>query len=199
MSKNNFTVTASSSLPTKYGNFQVVIYKSEFDNYEHVVLYMGDLKNQPVITRVHSQCLTGDTLFSLKCDCGEQLKKSMRMISKEGQGIIIYLRQEGRGVGLFHKINAYKLQEEGLDTVEANLALGLPVDDRNYTQAAEILHDLEISEIILLTNNPDKVQQLSEKGIKIIKRIGLEVKPNKFNRKYLMTKKQKLGHKLSRV
>lgn len=199
MSKNNFINKASALLPTKYGTFRMTIYRSIINNCEHIALFMGDIKKQPPVTRVHSQCLTGDTFFSLKCDCGEQLKKSMRIIGKKGVGIIIYLRQEGRGIGLFHKISAYKLQDEGLDTVEANLALGLPVDARDYAPAAEILRDLGTPEIIILTNNPDKIRQLIKNGIRIKKRVPLEIKPNKHNRKYLLAKKQKLGHNLTRL
>lgn len=199
MSKNNLIHTAVAALPTKYGMFQVVIYKSPVDNYEHTVLFTGDIKKMQVMTRVHSQCLTGDTLFSLKCDCGGQLEQSMRMIRKEGSGIIIYLNQEGRGLGLSEKINAYSLQDKGLDTVEANLCLGFPADARDYSIAAEILNYLGVSEIVILTNNPDKIEQLEKKGIKIIKRIPLETKPNKFNKKYLIAKKMKLGHLLSKV
>lgn len=199
MSKNNLIRTACALLPTKYGKFQVAIYRSQLDNSEHTVLFIGDIKKQQVMTRVHSQCLTGDTLFSLKCDCGEQLKQSMRMIRKEGRGIIIYLNQEGRGIGLSDKIKAYSLQEKGHDTVEANLCLNLPADARDYTLAAEILQDLGVREIVILTNNPDKIAQLKKKGIKITKRIPLETKPNKFNKKYLIAKKLKLGHLLSNV
>lgn len=199
MLKNNLFRSACVQLPTKYGIFNVAIYKSLIDSCEHAVLFTGDITKQPVMTRVHSQCLTGDTLFSMKCDCGEQLKQSMRMISKEGKGIIIYLNQEGRGIGLSDKINAYSLQEKGLDTVEANLALDLPADARDYSGACEILRDLGVSEIIILTNNPDKIDQLKKRGIKIIKRVPLETKPNKFNKEYLKAKKEKLGHLLSKV
>ncbi len=199
MSKNNLFRSSCAQLPTKYGIFNMAIYKSLVDKSEHAVLFTGNIKKQPVITRVHSQCLTGDTLFSLKCDCGEQLEQSMRMIRKEGKGVIIYLNQEGRGIGLSDKINAYSLQEKGLDTVEANLALDFPADARDYSGACEILRDLGVSEVVILTNNPDKIQQLKKNGIKIIKRVALEIKPNKFNKKYLIAKKQKLGHKLSLV
>ncbi len=199
MSKSNLSRSACVQLPTKYGIFNVAIYKSLADGCEHAVLFIGDITKQPVMTRVHSQCLTGDTLFSLKCDCGEQLKQSMRMISKEGKGIVIYLNQEGRGIGLTDKINAYSLQEKGLDTVEANLALDLPADARDYSGACEILRDLGVSEIIILTNNPDKIDQLKKRGIKIIKHVPLETKPSKFNKKYLKAKKEKLGHLLSKV
>lgn len=199
MSKNKLFRSACVQLPTKYGAFNMAIYKSSIDSREHAVLFTGDVTKQPVLTRVHSQCLTGDTLFSLKCDCGEQLKQSMRMIRKEGKGIIIYLNQEGRGIGLTDKINAYSLQEKGLDTVEANLALDFPADSRDYTGACEILRDLGVSEIIILTNNPDKIEQLRKKGITIIKRIPLETKPNKFNKNYLKAKKIKLGHLLTKV
>jgi 3,4-dihydroxy 2-butanone 4-phosphate synthase/GTP cyclohydrolase II len=199
MSKNNIIRTACAMLPTKYGMFRVAIYKSLIDNSEHTVLFVGDIRKQKIMVRVHSQCLTGDTFFSLKCDCGEQLKQSMRMIGREGRGVIIYLNQEGRGIGLSDKIKAYSLQEKGHDTVEANLCLNLPADARDYTLAAEILDDLGVREIVILTNNPDKIGQLKKKGIKIISRMPLETKPNKFNKKYLIAKKLKLGHLLSKV
>ncbi|MBI2074642.1 MAG: GTP cyclohydrolase II [Candidatus Levybacteria bacterium] len=189
---------AMAKLPTSFGVFKLHVYVSKIDNQEHIVLSMGNIK-EPVLTRIHSQCLTGDTLFSLKCDCGEQLKKSMEIISKKGTGIILYLPQEGRGVGLTNKIKAYALQDQGLDTVEANSKLGLPIDARSYKIAAEILKDLGISAISLLTNNPNKEESLTEYGIKIADRISLEIPPNNVNGNYLITKKKKLGHRLTLV
>ncbi|HSW48323.1 MAG TPA: GTP cyclohydrolase II [Candidatus Saccharimonadales bacterium] len=185
---------AKAFLPTKYGNFEIYVYKSGADNCEHAVLTIGDLSRSPVLTRIHSKCLTGDTFSSLKCDCQDQLHKSMAMIGKKGRGIIIYLNQEGRGIGLENKIKAYALQEEGLDTVDAQNALGLPVDARDYKIAADILMDLKVKEINLLTNNPDKVKQLNNYGIKIVERISLDVGSNKIDKDYLLTKKNKLGH-----
>lgn len=189
--------TASSLLPTIYGTFHLLIYTSLLDGREHSVLMRGKPNKQPILTRIHSQCLTGDTLLSLKCDCREQLHQSMEMMGKKGEGIIIYLNQEGRGIGLTNKIKAYALQKKGLDTVEANHALGLPTDSRDYQIASEILYDLGVTGIILLTNNPQKITGLVKYGIRIVKRIPLEISPNQFNSFYLATKKQKLNHHLS--
>lgn len=190
--------TASASLPTKCGLFKIIIYKCLSDNREHAVLILGQLR-EPVLTRIHSQCLTGDTFFSLRCDCGDQLEKSMKLISKKGNGLILYLNQEGRGIGLTNKIRAYELQDKGYDTIQANEALGFPSDTRSYKVAADILCDLGVSNIDLLTNNPDKKDQLSSNGIKIYKRIALEVKPNKADIKYLEAKKRKMKHSLTFV
>ncbi len=189
--------TAKANLPTKNGLFNIHIYKSFNDNSEHVALSLGNNK-EPVLTRIHSQCLTGDTFSSIKCDCGQQLQKSMRLIKKNG-GVIIYLNQEGRGIGLTNKVRAYALQDKGLDTVEANRALHLPIDNRDYMVAASILSDLGISKVSLLTNNPEKLGQLEKYGIKIVKRIPLEIKPHAINKRYLLVKKEKLGHKLKFV
>jgi len=177
--------------------FRVIIYRSLLDNREHAVLHMGNDPNEPLLTRIHSQCLTGDTFLSLKCECRQQLHQSMKLISKKKQGAIVYLNQEGRGIGLTNKIKAYALQDKGLDTVEANHALGFPADVRDYKVAADILHDLGIKEINLLTNNPDKVKQLSHLGIKIVKTIPLEIPPNGINKRYLIAKRKKLGHRLN--
>lgn len=185
-------------LPTAYGTFKLYIYTSIADNSEHAVLHMENPKGI-VLTRIHSQCLTGDTLFSLRCDCGEQLKKSMDIISKKGGGIILYLAQEGRGIGLTNKIKAYALQDQGLDTVEANHELGFPKDLRNYKIAADILKDIGVTQIDLLTNNPDKEEHLASYGIRIAHRISLEIPPNQVNGAYLATKKKKLGHRLTLV
>lgn len=181
-------------LPTKYGTFSVSIYPAE--KQEHAVLTFGDITKQPTLTRIHSQCFTGDTLFSLRCDCGEQLSASMKLISENGSGILLYLTQEGRGIGLANKIKAYVLQEQGLDTVEANHALGFDSDERNYKIAADILKNFGVNSINLLTNNPEKVRQMAEHGITVVKRIPLKVQSNEVNKKYLLTKKEKMGHLL---
>lgn len=182
-------------LPTKHGNFQLTVYKSVIDSREHVALVKGKIKDT-VFLRIHSQCLTGDTFLSLRCDCGEQLHQSMKLINKFGSGVILYLSQEGRGIGLMNKIKAYALQDKGYDTVEANESLGLPIDARQYKVAVDILKDLGVSKIHLLTNNPDKEKQLIKFGIKITKTTQLEIKPNKINKSYLAIKKQKLAHRL---
>lgn len=190
--------TANSILPTKYGTFQLIVYKSVIDNREHIALIKGEIKDTTLL-RLHSQCLTGDTLLSLRCDCGEQLHQSMRLISKNGSGVILYLNQEGRGIGLTNKIKAYALQDKGHDTVEANESLGFPIDARQYKVAVDIIKDLGISNINLLTNNPEKEKQLTSFGIEILKTISLEIKPNKINKNYLTTKKLKLAHRLKFV
>ena len=187
--------TAASTLPTKYGNFKLIIYKSVVDKKEHIALVKGKITNA-IFLRIHSQCLTGDTLSSLRCDCGEQLRKSMKLINKFGSGVILYLNQEGRGIGLTNKIKAYALQDKGHDTVEANESLGFPIDARQYKIAVNILKDLGISKVNLLTNNPDKAKQLTGFGIEIVKTTSLEIKPNKVNKRYLTTKKRKLAHNL---
>lgn len=173
------------------------VYKSS-KGLEHVALVRGQVQN-PMLARIHSSCVTGDIFSSLKCDCGEQLAQSMEEIQKNGSGVILYLNQEGRGIGLTNKIKAYALQEKGFDTIEANELLGLPVDARDYQVAAEILRDLQITKIYLLTNNPDKENQLIKNGIEIVKRMRIEVVPNEVNRSYLRTKKDKLAHLLSYV
>lgn len=196
--KEVIKTAATTLLPTKHGNFQLTVYKSIIDNREHVALVKGEIKDA-VFLRVHSQCLTGDTLLSLRCDCKEQLHKSMKLINKFGSGVILYLNQEGRGIGLTNKIKAYALQDQGHDTVEANESLGFPIDARRYKVAADILKDLGVSKIHLLTNNPDKEKQLIKFGIEITKTTPLETKPNKINKIYLTTKKQKLAHRLEFV
>ncbi|MBI4084592.1 MAG: GTP cyclohydrolase II, partial [Candidatus Levybacteria bacterium] len=191
--------TASTNIPTKYGTFRLFVYASLLDNREQVVLQMGENVDEPVLTRIHSQCLTGDTFHSLKCDCHAQLQKSLKVISKNGHGVLLYLNQEGRGIGLTNKIKAYALQEKGLDTIQANKALGLPADARNYEVAAEILHDLGVSHITLLTNNPTKVNQLAAYGITVVNQMPLETSVHETNKEYLRIKKQKLGHLLKIV
>lgn len=187
----------SSSLPTTYGTFKLLVYKTK-DGEEHVALVGKKTIGKDPFVRIHSRCLTGDTFSSKRCDCRQQLQKSLKIINKNG-GVLIYLNQEGRGIGLANKVKAYALQDQGLDTVEANTALLLPADSRDYMAAAQILKDLGISKIKLLTNNPEKLKQLKKYGIKVVKRIALEVKPHTVNKRYLMTKKIKLGHKLELV
>ena len=189
---------ASSTLPTRYGVFSIIAYRSLLDGREHAALVLGKPRKSALV-RIHSQCLTGDALFSLRCDCGAQLKASMRRIARQGSGIIIYASQEGRGIGLGNKIRAYALQDKGLDTVEANLALGFSADQRTYEAVVHILKDLNVREVRLLTNNLEKERQLSEFGISVVERIPLEVAPHRVNRAYLKTKKKKLGHILRRV
>ncbi len=189
---------ASASLPTLYGISKIVVYQSSFDNKEHVALFFGK-KKSPMLVRVHSQCLTGDTLGSLTCDCREQLQKSLEIIQQSGSGILLYLNQEGRGIGLTNKIKAYAQQKRGMDTVEASRSLGFAPDERRYRIAADMLHDLKVRDVLLLTNNPAKIQGLELHGIRVIKRLPLEITPKRFNREYLSTKKQKLGHRLRLV
>ena len=185
---------ASCRLPTEWGVFTMHGFE-ETDGQEHIALSMGDFSDGlPVLSRIHSECLTGDALFSQKCDCGPQLKAAMQAVQKEGRGIIVYLRQEGRGIGLINKIRAYRLQDQGLDTVEANLKLGLPVDARDFSLAKHIYDQLGVHEIKLLTNNPEKVSTLQQAGISIVERIPLQVGENSENERYLHTKAEKLGH-----
>ena len=182
-------------LPTKYGNFHLVPFQEVDTGIEHVALLKGTPKpTDVVLTRVHSSCATGDLFGSLRCDCGEQLHKAMELIEKEGLGVIIYLQQEGRGIGLMNKIKAYKLQENGVDTVDANIHLGFAPDERNYQIGAEILKVLNINKIRLLTNNPSKISGLEESGIQIIDRQELIIESNAYNEKYLKTKQTRMGH-----
>ena len=191
---------AVSKLSTEYGTFQVNIYQSLIDFKEHVALTMGNIKKaDSILVRVHSECLTGDTFQSKHCDCGQQLDKSLKIISEKGTGILLYMRQEGRGIGLANKIKAYELQSKGLDTVEANHQLGFKSDLRNYGIGAQILADLGVKKIELLTNNPKKLIGLEGYGLKIAKRIPIEIEPNKVNLKYLEVKKRKMGHLLENL
>ncbi len=184
-------------LPTEYGLFQLHLYQSRLDGQHHLALVMGEVADgREVLVRVHSECLTGDVFGSRRCDCGSQLHQAMRQISEAGRGVIVYMRQEGRGIGLPGKILAYKLQERGLDTVEANLKLGYPMDLREYGLGAQILVDLGLTRIRLLTNNPKKIVGLEGYGLEVVEQVPIRVKPNPHNRKYLETKRQKLGHLL---
>ena len=182
-------------LPTKYGNFELHLYQSVIDKKEHLALVKGQIvADSPVLVRVHSECLTGDVFASLRCDCGEQLHHAMRMVEKEGTGIVLYMRQEGRGIGLINKIKAYKLQDDGNDTVEANEKLGFKADLRDYGIGAQILVDLGVKKMRLMTNNPKKIVGLEGYGLEVVDRVPIEIEPNEINHKYLETKRDKLGH-----
>jgi 3,4-dihydroxy 2-butanone 4-phosphate synthase/GTP cyclohydrolase II len=188
---------AEAKLPTKYGEFTAIAYRSDIDPDEHLALVTGDIDTgKPVLVRVHSECLTGDVFGSLRCDCGEQISLAMENIAKEGQGVFLYMRQEGRGIGFHNKIRAYALQDEGLDTVEANLSLGFPSDLRDYGIGAQILADLGLHKIKLLTNNPKKVIGLEGYGLEVVETIPIIATPNPHNRRYLVTKQKKMGHRL---
>lgn len=189
------TLEAEASLPTAYGLFNMAGFVNRLNDEHHVALVMGEIKEQDeVLVRVHSECLTGDAFHSLKCDCGEQLDAALTAIGREGRGILLYLRQEGRGIGLINKIKAYKLQEQGLDTEEANLALGFPADMRDYGIGAQILSALHARKLRIMTNNPKKLVGIRGHGIEVVERVPLVMEPNDINRRYFQTKQDKMGH-----
>lgn len=191
---------AVATLPSQYGQFQAVAFFNNRDNKEHAALVHGNVINQEdVVVRLHSECLTGDVFGSLRCDCHDQLITALRTLGKTKAGLLIYLRQEGRGIGFINKIKAYALQQEGLDTKEANIALGFRDDEREYSVAAHIIKSLKIRSVRLMTNNPRKIAELEQYGVKIIERIPLVIRPNKYNRFYLETKEKKFGHLLEGV
>jgi 3,4-dihydroxy 2-butanone 4-phosphate synthase/GTP cyclohydrolase II len=182
-------------MPTKYGHFKLVAFKEKLTGGEHLALIKGEWsENEPILTRVHSSCFTGDILGSFRCDCGEQLHKAMQMVQAEGKGIILYMNQEGRGIGLMNKLKAYHLQENGMDTVEANIHLGFGMDERDYGVGAQMLRHLHVTKLRLMSNNPRKRAALKGYGLEIVEVIPIEIKPNPFNEKYLQTKRDKLGH-----
>jgi 3,4-dihydroxy 2-butanone 4-phosphate synthase/GTP cyclohydrolase II len=190
----------STEIPTEFGTFKLYLYESSVDESHHIVLVKGNVRTgEPVLVRVHSECLTGDIFGSRRCDCGEQLRQAMKIIDEKGRGVLLYMRQEGRGIGLANKIKAYALQDKGMDTVEANEALGFKPDLRDYGIGAQILVDLGLRKINLMTNNPKKIVGLEGYGLEVVKRIPLEIEPTHLNRQYLRTKKEKMGHKLQRA
>ena len=192
---NVITKKAEAKLPTKYGVFTIFVFENIYNKSEQIALTMGNFeKGETVLCRVHSKCLTGDVFGSCKCDCGEQLEKALRIIGEEKKGILLYMDQEGRGIGIANKIKAYKFQEEGLDTVQANEKLGFAPDLRDYKDAAEILKELGVNKVKLLTNNPEKISGLTKYGIEVIERQKLEVVPNDIDFNYLKTKQEKMGH-----
>jgi 3,4-dihydroxy 2-butanone 4-phosphate synthase/GTP cyclohydrolase II len=191
---------ASAKLPTEYGDFHVHVFENQLDKQEHVALVRGDISTgQEVLVRVHSSCLTGDVLHSIRCDCGAQLDAAMQLIANEGRGVVLYLNQEGRGIGLGNKIRAYELQDEGFDTVEANVRLGFKADQRDYGIGVQILRELGIRSMRLLSNNPRKLVGIEGYGLSVTEWLPLEIPASESTRRYLKTKKEKLGHKLSSV
>ncbi|TCP95113.1 GTP cyclohydrolase II [Cricetibacter osteomyelitidis] len=187
---------AEANLPTEFGVFKIVGFEFPDTKKEHVALVMGNVadSDEPILARIHSECLTGDALHSLKCDCGFQLNTALRQISEAGKGVLIYHREEGRGIGLINKIRAYALQDQGMDTIEANLALGFSADERNFAVCADIFELLGVKEVCLMTNNPAKIDTMKQAGINVVKRVPLNVGENRYNTDYLDTKAKKMGH-----
>lgn len=184
-------------MPTAFGHFKLIAFKEKETGQEHLALIKGEWeKDEPVLVRVHSSCFTGDILGSLRCDCGDQLHGAMQMVEREGKGVVLYMNQEGRGIGLFNKLKAYKLQEQGMDTVEANLHLGLPMDARDYGVGAQILRTLNVSKLKLISNNPKKRAGLLGYGLEIVETVPIRIAPNQYNQKYLETKRDKMGHNI---
>jgi 3,4-dihydroxy 2-butanone 4-phosphate synthase/GTP cyclohydrolase II len=189
---------ASAQMPTRYGDFVSHGYRSMIDGQQHVALVMGDVRDTPdVLVRVHSECVTGDVFHSLRCDCGEQLERALSQIALEGRGVLLYLAQEGRGIGLLNKLRAYELQEQGLDTVDANIALGLPVDSRDYGMGAQILADLGLTSIRVMTNNPKKIVGLEGYGLTVTEQVPIVAEANPVNAEYLRTKVERMGHTIT--
>jgi len=200
MINNRLEIGVRVRLPTKNGYFNIIPFLEKENGLEHIALIKGNFVfSDTVLTRIHSACATGDLFGSLRCDCGEQLQKALRMIEQEGKGLILYLQQEGRGIGLMNKIRAYQLQDEGLDTVDANVCLGFAPDERNYTIAAEMLKKLGVNQVRLMTNNPDKINGLESANIKVIERIPIEIQTNKYNFNYLHTKQTRMNHILDSI
>jgi len=197
MSKSTVSRMASARIPTEYGDFQLCYYTNTQDKKEHLAFYMGNLADaEDVLVRVHSECFTGDVLGSLRCDCGEQLNRALALVASEGLGVVIYLRQEGRGIGLLQKLRAYNLQDQGYDTVDANLMLGHEADERDYSLAARILEDLKVKAVRLITNNPSKISALEAEGIKVTTRVIQNIAVNSENENYLRTKAKRMDHLL---
>lgn len=195
MSKPIVTRMTSARIPTRHGDFQLCFYTNSLDDKEHLAFYRGDLAGtEQTLVRVHSECFTGDVLGSLRCDCGDQLDRSLALIAAEGRGVVVYLRQEGRGIGLLQKLRAYNLQDEGFDTVDANLMLGHGADERDYSLAACILADLEVRSVRLMTNNPLKISALQAEGVTVASRVPLEIAANAENRDYMATKAKRMDH-----
>jgi 3,4-dihydroxy 2-butanone 4-phosphate synthase/GTP cyclohydrolase II len=188
------------SLPTQYGDFKIIPFRQKSNGMEHVALIKGEwAEDEPILVRMHSSCATGDIFGSKRCECGDQLHKAMQAIEREGKGVIVYLNQEGRGIGLMNKIHAYKLQEEGLDTVEANIHLGFKADERDYGVGASILHALGVTKMRLMTNNPIKRIGLEGYGLEIVENVPIEIEPNPYNEFYIRTKKERMGHDLHNI
>ena len=193
------SIPSEAKLPTSFGDFQIRVFHEKSTGFDHVALTLGEMAGpDPILVRVHSECLTGDAFTSLRCDCGPQLHSALEAISERGWGCLLDLRQEGRGIGLHAKIQAYRLQDQGADTLDANLMLGLPADNRDYKIAASMLESLKISKVSLLTNNPNKIEQLKEYGIDVVERVSLVVGVGETNRFYLETKADRMGHSIEK-